>query len=181
MSRLRSLIRLRPSERRAVLTALVSVAGARLLLWVLPYRSVRALLESTIPRAPAPPAGERAQLADGIARDVARTARAVPGATCLVQALAAEWLIRRTGASAVVRFGVAREEQRIGAHAWVESGGRVVLGAEGADHFTPFIPFPAPPTGRPEPAPPAGTDKNSDAVSRRAPAEKPSFLAVDTP
>ncbi|MSR22793.1 MAG: lasso peptide biosynthesis B2 protein [Gemmatimonadetes bacterium] len=72
--------------------------------------------------------------------DVARAARVVPGATCLVQALAAEWPIRRGGAAASLRFGVAKGDGGLDAHAWLESGGRVLLGGDPGAQFTTLTP-----------------------------------------
>lgn len=112
-----------------------AVAAARVLLWALPYRTLRSVLERSAPRASRGAcrpgaAGQR------IGADVARVARLVPGATCLVQAVAAQWLITRSGASAGLRIGVARGTQGVEAHAWLESDGRVVLGGDDLDRFT---------------------------------------------
>jgi hypothetical protein len=137
MSRLRSWLRLPPAERRALLGAAVAVATVRLLLWVLPYRAVAWLVEGTaVPprqRPPAPPS-----TAERIARDVARVARVVPRATCLVQALAGEWLIVRAGAPVALQYGVRFGENGLEAHAWLECGDRVILGAEEAARFSPM-------------------------------------------
>ena len=71
-----------------------------------------------------------------IGADVVRAARLVPRATCLVQALAGQWLITRKGASAALRFGVAKGAVGVEAHVWLESGGQVVLGGDHRDRFT---------------------------------------------
>ena len=137
MSRLRSFLRSSRAERRSLLAALACVASARMLLWVLPYRGVRALLERTaVSRRLRSLGGGRKVPPEQIARDVGLAARLVPRATCLVQVLAAEWLIVRGGTSAAVRFGVARAGAGLEAHAWLESGGRVILGGEGHERFT---------------------------------------------
>jgi hypothetical protein len=137
MSRLRSWLRMSWAERRSVLAALLAVAGVRTLLWVLPYRAVVRLVRGTaIPprrRPPSPPA-----TAERIARDVARVARVVPRATCLVQALAGEWLIVRAGIPVALQFGVVLGERGLEAHAWLECGDRVILGAEEAARFSPM-------------------------------------------
>jgi hypothetical protein len=63
----------------------------------------------------------------------------VPKATCLVQALAAEWILARCGYASRLHIGVARAEPSGGrgldAHAWLECGGRVLLGGAGADRY----------------------------------------------
>ena len=111
------------------------VARVRALLWFRPYATVRATLAGTsdTPR-------ENSDIStDTIVRDVARAARIVPGATCLVQALAAEWLLTRAGVASTVRFGVARGEGGFEAHAWLETRGCVVLGGETAGRFAPLL------------------------------------------
>ena len=70
---------------------------------------------------------------------VTATARHVPGATCLTQALTAQMLYGSQGISAITRFGVLRGESgRLEAHAWLEAGGKIVLGASEPGKFTPL-------------------------------------------
>jgi Transglutaminase-like superfamily len=60
--------------------------------------------------------------------------RFVPAATCLAQALVTVTLLEREGLPASLRIGVARSVRgKFEAHAWVESGGRVVIGGTRAD------------------------------------------------
>lgn len=66
--------------------------------------------------------------------------RYVPGATCLVQALAAERLLKRAGHPAQLRIGVANQPA-FRAHAWVESDGKVLLGE--TDALAEFTSLPA--------------------------------------
>ena len=63
-----------------------------------------------------------------LARTVDRAARFVPGATCLVRALAGAHLLAAAGQRAEVFIGVRRRAGALEAHAWLESGGQVVLG-----------------------------------------------------
>ena len=58
---------------------------------------------------------------------IAVTARLV-GYTCLAQALAARVLLERRGFDCRLRLGVVRADGRFEAHAWLERGGRVVVG-----------------------------------------------------
>jgi hypothetical protein len=64
----------------------------------------------------------------------------VPRATCLAQAIAARWLLPRTGNDVVVWIGVAAPGPDFEAHAWVESGGDVILGGR-PDRFAPLMQF----------------------------------------
>jgi SAM-dependent methyltransferase len=52
----------------------------------------------------------------------------LPGTTCLVEALAADCMLRRRGYSPAVRIGVRRGARIIDAHAWVELEGAIVTG-----------------------------------------------------
>jgi hypothetical protein len=52
----------------------------------------------------------------------------VPRASCLTQALAGAWLLRRKGQHAELVIGVKKTNRDFQAHAWVVSNGRVVIG-----------------------------------------------------
>jgi hypothetical protein len=60
---------------------------------------------------------------------VRNSARLVPGASCLTQALAAQFLLARSGYRSQLQVGVAKDPSgRLLAHAWLVSSGRVVIG-----------------------------------------------------
>ena len=73
-----------------------------------------------------------------------RASRWIPGATCLTQALAGQWLLDRMGFGSVVVIGVRPEDgQRLAAHAWLKSGDRFIVGHLDGDllrfsHLTEF-------------------------------------------
>lgn len=106
--------------------------AVRLLLWVAPYRWVEAWFLKPPSATPGP-----ARPAD-IARAVTRASRLVPWATCLTQALAGGFLIRRAGRDAVIHFGVARDDARFKAHAWLESEGGILIGGGEAAAYLPL-------------------------------------------
>ena len=119
-------LRLHPSDRRLVFGTVGLLAIVRLALWLLPFTVVRDMLAAASPRE----GGDRA--ADEATRRVAwavdRASRYVPGATCLPQALAAEWLLRRRGQRAQLRIGVTKGlDGHLLAHAWLESDGGIVV------------------------------------------------------
>ena len=133
----RSFLGLSRADRRSLVVAIGAVVAARLLLWALPYRLLAAVLERSTARAKTGRDPWDAQaVGQRIGAGVARAARLVPRATCLVQALAAQWLIARSGASSSLRFGVAKDAMGVEAHVWLESGGQVVLGGDHRDRFT---------------------------------------------
>lgn len=60
--------------------------------------------------------------------------------TCLTQALAAQVLLERRGYPAQLHIGAVRGEQgQFQAHAWVESGGRIVIGGQERARYTPLF------------------------------------------
>lgn len=64
-----------------------------------------------------------------VAWGVSRAAHYVPGASCLTQALAGQYLLTRRGVASQIRFGIDRESrERLKAHAWLVSGDWIVLG-----------------------------------------------------
>lgn len=160
MTKLGRFLRLPREERLLALRAGVALAVVRVLLALLPHTRVREITSGDGRgawggeedgaahgvAAPAPgggaggarpgtPRGETTRAGPTpreIGRAVERAATVVPGATCLVQALAAEWLLRREGWDPTVRIGVARHGNGVAAHAWVECGGEIVLGGEEA-------------------------------------------------
>lgn len=52
--------------------------------------------------------------------------------TCLVQAMAGQWMLRRRGVSGTVYLGVARDREtgELTAHAWLRSGERIITGKQ---------------------------------------------------
>lgn len=109
--------------------AVVWVAAARVGLWVLPLAWNRRLA-AIASKTKAPYSGNRMSPA-AVGEAVRAARRAVPRASCLVQALAAAILLRRAGLPAVLYLGSrGPREGALLAHAWVESNGFVVVGGD---------------------------------------------------
>jgi hypothetical protein len=90
-----------------------------------------------------PPAGDVAPLKISVTlgRRVARLARLVPGASCLTQAIAAQIMLARLGYQSDMRVGVRQDAvAKIHAHAWLLSGGQVILGG-GVAEFEAYAPL----------------------------------------
>ncbi len=124
-----------PEERRAVTRAGLLIAALQMALAVLPFRRVMGgvyrVARPPSPLGPGP--GEPSQFD----RDLAVWAVEASGRRllsrnpCLPKALAVLILFRRGGEPAELRLGVARENDGpVQAHAWVESGGQVVIGGD---------------------------------------------------
>lgn len=123
----------RPEGRLLALT-LPLVALVRLALWLLPsaviVRLVRRL--ATGPERSTP--GRPPLVA--VVRSVEASSRRVPRASCLTQAVAAQLLLHHYGYGSTLCVGVAKEENgAFRAHAWVEHGGRIVIGGEESRHL----------------------------------------------
>ena len=99
----------------------------RLRLWLLPFDRVTRLAQQ---RRELGEAGksEQPHVQQRLARRIERAAWFVPHATCLVRVLAGAQLFAARGQRADVVIGVRRRAGLLEAHAWLESGGQVVLG-----------------------------------------------------
>jgi hypothetical protein len=128
MGKLAKFVRLPAGERRLLVESALLVAAVRLGLWLLPFRTLRRLLDRAFDQ----PSGRLVAAAPDtgrIAWAVAVVSEHIPHATCLTQALATRALLRRRGQPAELRIGVVRSGHGyITAHAWVESQGRIVIG-----------------------------------------------------
>jgi len=119
------LFRLSRSEVLLLLEVALVVATVRAALWICPYDQVRHSLKKRR-------AGSKDQASSAtIGRFVSAVARYIPGANCLTRAVAAEALLRSHGHDARLRIGVSKNEaDALLAHAWVESGGDIVIGGD---------------------------------------------------
>ena len=137
MGRLASFVALPPAERRLIVAAAVLLAGIRVGLWVVPFRSVHGAVRAL---------GNRSGSRDGSGLPVERIVwavgaadRLVPRTTCLVRALAAQALLARRGYASQLRLGVAGGAGRaFEAHAWLERDGRVLIGGPVEGRYVPL-------------------------------------------
>lgn len=127
MGRLASFLALPKAERRLIMAAVGLLAGVRIGLWVLPFRSVHDAIRVFGSRPPSRDAGDPP--VERIVWAVGAADRLVPRTTCLVRALAAQALLARCGHASQLRLGVARGSGRVfEGHAWLEQDGRVLIG-----------------------------------------------------
>jgi hypothetical protein len=135
MNRLRRYLGLPAAERRLLHRALAAVVWVRASLWLLPFRKIRRQMEcEPVPRA----ARRQPWTPEQIAQAVCRAGRCVPGASCLVLALAARQLCAEAGHATRLHVGV-RSGRRFAAHAWLEWEGRVLLGGEEVGDYAPLL------------------------------------------
>ena len=141
MRRLNRFLWLTAAERLLLMWAIVLLGSIGLGLWLLPWHTLHRLL-MRIPRGRT--AGKSCNLsAERIAWAVAVASQVVPGSrTCLIQALAVQTLLAWAGCPARCHIGVAKGAgERLEAHAWVESQGKIVIGGGGLAHYTPLVAF----------------------------------------
>jgi len=140
MDHLRKFFRIPDAEQLLLGRALTILAAVRFALWLLPFKTLQrisAKLIQACARKESRFSTERRVWAVRVA------SRYVPRATCLTQALAAQVLLGLGGVPASVRIGVAKEKGGdFEAHAWLESGGKILLGGIDAEQrYTPLLAF----------------------------------------
>ena len=129
MGLLYKFLRLSWSDQRLFVETAILLWAVRLGLWLLPFQTERRLLKMLVPATPKKH-DEGQGFIDRVGRAVTVMSRMVPMATCLTQALTTQVLVSRHGYEARLCIGVTKNgEKRLEAHAWVESNGRVVIGA----------------------------------------------------
>ncbi len=145
MHRLARLSRLPAVERRLLIEATLLLGAIRPGLRLLPFPTVRRLL-SRVAREPAGPSPAIPPSTEQIVWAVTVAGRYVPKVgtgVCLTEALAAQTMLARRKLPALLRIVLIKgEESRLQAHAWVESGGEVVIG--GGPDLDRFTPLPTP-------------------------------------
>lgn len=116
-------IKLGRKHLQMLATAFAKVLYFRLLLTVRPYHHIA----RSIRLRNADPSGQIKPLVAAWA--VKHTAKLVPGAECLAQALALQYILAVSGLAAHIRIGVAQPAgQPLEAHAWVLYDGAIILG-----------------------------------------------------
>jgi hypothetical protein len=139
MNRMRKFLRLCATERRLLVKAALLLWAVKLGLVLLPFRVLRRFLEGLTEL----PIGLRDAdwcSTEKVVWAVETAGRLTPSVrTCLTQALAAQVLLLRRGRPARLHIGVVKgEEDQFLAHAWVESEGKVVIGGNKLERYTPL-------------------------------------------
>lgn len=126
------------AQRLLVLEAALMLGLARLVVRTIPFRHIAPLL------ARAPETGRRDEaLAARVREAVETAARNAPwNAVCLPQAMAAKAMLARRGCGSSFHLGANYDGRgKLIAHAWLEAGGTVIVGAEGVPGMTPLARF----------------------------------------
>jgi hypothetical protein len=126
-------------ELRLLALAVAALPFFRVLLLIAPFEAIHRRVRSRAQRLA--PGCEEGFVATA-AWAVSAAARRIPFATCLSQALVVQFLLARRGIDSTLWLGARRTEVgRFSAHAWVQCGGRMVIGGP-TDGFALFPPLP---------------------------------------
>lgn len=138
MKRLRKFLCLPLVDKWLLIKVALLLETIKLGMWLLPFRVLYRILNRVMVTSAR--LQKSSVSAEKIARGVELVSRHTPGLkTCLNQALAAQVLLLRRNYLARLHIGVVKEEGgEFLAHAWVESGGQVVLGGHELDRYTPL-------------------------------------------
>jgi Transglutaminase-like superfamily len=131
--RLRKFVRLSGSEKLFVAEAVAVVAGFKLAMRLLPMRKLLAIAAGSVrpsrgPQPSPPPISQAVRWAYLLMR----ASELVPSALCLNQALALQWMLGRRGCATDLEVGVATQDGKLKAHAWLCYRQVTILGGAGA-------------------------------------------------
>ena len=132
---------LSPVERKLLLRTFALVAVIRVLLWTVPFRFARRLI---LTRAAVSPELMRIPV-KRLSWSVQASAKRIPAASCLTQALALHRILARAGHTADVWIGVAKDSSNgLASHAWIEHEGEILIGDNGElDRYSPILTWPS--------------------------------------
>ena len=118
------------ADRWLAIRAAGWLIAARIALWTLPFARVQQLVAQAGRRTGAPGSAP-----GRLAWAVETTARSIPKASCLTQALAAQVMLERAGEHPELKIGVATDKGAFEAHAWLELHGRPLVGDHQLDRY----------------------------------------------
>jgi len=122
------LLSLEPRRQRLLFESAMLIAISRIGLRCLRFRWMNRWIERESAARRSKRVRSSSESVEEIAWAIGIASRAIP-ASCLAQAMAGTILLARRGHAASLHLGVMRGPQEsLGAHAWVECDGRVVLG-----------------------------------------------------
>ena len=138
LSQLCRFARLPGDEKLLLLEAALLMAPARLAVLWLPFRMIAPLLGRQRCESPLEVAPRQELTAQRIGAAIATIGRhCFWRSTCLVQAVAAQLMLKRRGIPGTLYLGTARDtENNLLAHAWTRCGREILTGASGRERFT---------------------------------------------
>jgi len=122
-------------DQLATFEAVAALLAARVRLTLVPQSKSSQWLRPKLGAAPVETKEQPADACATIVRirsAVQRASRRVPGASCLVQAIAGHRMLGSRGIQSRIRIGVEKTNDVFGAHAWLTVGDTTVLGGPDA-------------------------------------------------
>lgn len=140
MRQIAKFLRLARADRVLILRTLAPLLVMRAAIWTLTFARVSRIAEALGRPVRINSAGGRPS-ADRIAWAVRAASQVVPsGSNCLVRALATGIMLKRYGYPSELKIGVMKPVGgRFEAHAWLESGGNVVIGDFQLDRYVTLV------------------------------------------
>ncbi len=137
MSAVAQYFELKPADRRLLNRTFFLVLFVRLWLWLASYHSLSRFLH-WLARQTRNSSRISMQYPDRASWAVQSVSRCIPGArTCLVEAMALQFILQRHGIPSHMQVGVCKDEQgKLRAHAWIECRGHVVIGGTDLSAYT---------------------------------------------
>lgn len=121
-----SFIKLSLQNKIIALKSLYWVFVIRVMIWVFPFKYVQKKVQNIV--SGTQPCENHPISISGLRATIVVSARYIPRATCLVQALAGFILFSKYGYDTSIKIGVLTENGEFEAHAWLEYDDKVVLG-----------------------------------------------------
>jgi hypothetical protein len=131
MRRVRTFLALERDQRRLVVEAVLCLGAAGGAVSWLPFRWFSGSLGHARAGSPLDQHSETSPTVERVAWAIRLASRHLPWtSTCLMRAMAGQWMLRRRGVAGTVHLGVSRNAASGEwlAHAWLRAGGRVLLG-----------------------------------------------------
>lgn len=138
--------RLSGKEWRLLLEAGGVLVIARLAVWLVPFRRLASRLGVEMAESPSTITEKQRDTAVPIGWAVGTLGRRLPWmGQCLVQAVAATWMLRRRRIPSTIYFGLSKDSGgQLGAHAWIRCGAEILTGDKGREDFRVVATFATP-------------------------------------
>ena len=113
------------------------LVAARLAVWFVSFRRLAAHLGDEMAESPSTNTDQQRAAAAEVGWAVRALGHRLPWMSqCLVQAVAATWMLQRRRTPSTLYLGVAKDANgHVNVHAWVRSGAKVVTGTERHQEF----------------------------------------------
>jgi hypothetical protein len=134
-------------SRKAILVeAALALATARVAIMIFPFRRIAPGLAKATPQQMTARDPELAQHVRLTAWAIQAAERRLPWkSSCLVQAIAGKWMLRRRHVPSALYLGVDKgAEKSLEAHAWLRAGGVILTGGPGHQRFSVIATFEEP-------------------------------------